>query len=84
MQSVNSFGAWMGPLGPWAPVRRTVCTPVVPPLVTSVFVFTKVESFDKTQHAREAEEAKGLWELELRARSKLGAKVGIRSTVIKK
>ena len=33
MQSVNSFGAWMGPIGPWAPVRRTVCTPVVPPLV---------------------------------------------------
>ena len=32
MQSVNSFGAWMGPLGPWALVRRTVCTPVMPPL----------------------------------------------------
>ena len=24
--------AWMVPLGPWAPVRCTVCTPVVPPL----------------------------------------------------
>ena len=25
----------MGPLGPWAPVRRTVCTTVVPPLQLS-------------------------------------------------
>ena len=26
----------MGPLGPWALVRRTVCTPVVPPLTSVV------------------------------------------------
>ncbi|XP_028398010.1 ankyrin repeat domain-containing protein 36A-like isoform X2 [Dendronephthya gigantea] len=35
----------------------------------------RTESFDKTQLAREAEEAKGLWESEVRARSKLGAKI---------
>ncbi|CAB4025326.1 Hypothetical predicted protein [Paramuricea clavata] len=35
----------------------------------------RAESFDKSQFAREAEEAKGLWESEVRSRSKLGAKI---------
>lgn len=35
----------------------------------------QTESLDKTQYAREAEEAKTLWEAEVRSRSKVGAKV---------
>ena len=46
------------------------------------FRFDQVESFNKSQHAREAEEAKGLWESEVRARSKLGSKVSCRHYVL--
>ena len=44
-------------------------------MIIFFFIFFQTESFDKNQLAREAEEAKGLWESEVRSRSKLGAKV---------
>ena len=42
---------------------------------TCIF-FQQSESLTRTQHAREAEEAKELWEAEVRSRTKLGGKVG--------
>ena len=44
----------MGPLGPWAPVRRTVCTPVVPPLAASSVAECRERKRDRTPSASPA------------------------------
>lgn len=40
-----------------------------------VILHLKSEALSRTQHEREAEEHKELWEAEVRARTKLGSKV---------
>lgn len=44
-------------------------------IIRVLFFVHQSESLTRTQHEREAEEHKELWEAEVRSRTKLGAKV---------